>query len=81
MEDQERTVKPKPKLTKAERRELQEKQRAAKSAKFSDGHGSGEPAQANVSPSADSGHPSGQVMLTVLRESLRLRGLAQHSAT
>lgn len=32
MENKERIVKPKPKMTKAERRELQEKQRAAKAA-------------------------------------------------
>lgn len=75
MEDHERTVKPKPKMTKAERRELQEKQRAAKSAKnTADGHGSGapkphssKPVQANVaSTPAGSGHSSGQVLVNLV---------------
>lgn len=72
MDDHERTVKPKPKLTKAERRELQEKQRAAKSARIpGDGHAAGapkphsaKPAQAHAaSTPAGLGHTAGQVML------------------
>lgn len=72
MEDHERTFKPKPKMTKAERRELQEKQRAAKSAKAQgDGHGAGgqkphsaKPAQAHAASSpAGLGHAAGQVLL------------------
>lgn len=74
MEDHERTFKPKPKMTKAERRELQEKQRAAKSAKTQgDGHGAGapkphsaKPAQAHAASNpAGLGHSAGQVMLHV----------------
>lgn len=75
MEDHERAVKPKPKMTKAERRELQEKQRAAKSARnTADGHGAGapkphsaKPAQAHVaSTPAGLGHTSGQVLVNLV---------------
>lgn len=72
MEDHERTVKPKPKLTKAARRELQEKQRAAKSARIpGDGHAAGAPKPHSAKPAqghaastpAGLGHTAGQVML------------------
>lgn len=72
MEDHDRTVKPKPKMTKAERRELQEKQRAAKAARIpADGHGAGAPKPQNAKPAqahatstpAGSGHTAGQVLL------------------
>lgn len=69
MEDHERTVKPKPKLTKAARRELQEKQRAAKSARIpGDGHAAGAPKPHSAKPAqghaastpAGLGHTAGQ---------------------
>lgn len=70
MEGQERVIKPKPKLTKAERRELQEKQRAAKSMRSSSEHGGSAPASSSAKPAqpnppslpSGSGKASTQVM-------------------